>query len=149
MVLILPRVYQVGSVLHKQRQGHGFETRWGHLMSYRYQSITRILFKSRWQLKDIVEDHHVIPRHLQHHKVLRELAFDINASKNLVMMPTKLGMRTIPGLRQDRLVHGDGHKEYNRFVKHVLDSLSSPCEFWNFHDFLKRNCRNNIDRIPW
>ena len=84
-----------------------------------------------------------------HHKVLRELAFDINASKNLVMMPTKLGMMTIPGLRKDRLVHGGGHKEYNLFVKHVLDSLSSPCEFWNFHDFLRRNCRYNVDKIHW
>ena len=118
-------------------------------MSYRYQAATRILFKARWQLKDLVEDHHVIPRHLQHHKVLRELAFDINASKNLVIMPTKFGMMTIPELRQDRLVHGGGHKDYNKFVKHILDSLSSPCEFWNFHDFLRRNCRYNFDKIPW
>jgi hypothetical protein len=118
-------------------------------MSYRYQAVTRILFKSRWQLKDIVEDHHVIPRHLQHHKVLRELAFDIHASKNLVMMPTRLGLHVWESLRRDRLVHGGGHKAYNVFVKETLDLIDSPDEFWNFHDFLKRNCRDNTDKIPW
>ncbi len=118
-------------------------------MSYRYQAVTRLLFKERWQLKDLVEDHHVIPKQFMHHKVLREIAFDINASKNLVMMPTKLGIQTLPNLRRDRLVHGCGHRQYNRFVKHVLDSLSSPCEFWDFHDFLRRNCRYNFDKIPW
>jgi len=118
-------------------------------MSYRYQAATRLLFKDRWQLKNIVEDHHVIPRHLMHHKVLRELAFDINASKNLVMMATKLGMQTWPDLRKDRLVHGCGHKAYNFFVKNSLDKMSSPEEFWKFHDFLRRNCRYNFDNIPW
>jgi len=118
-------------------------------MSYRYQSVARIFFKSRWKLKDLVEDHHVIPRQFQNHKVLRELAFDVNASKNLVMMPTRLGLHVWETLRRDRLVHGGGHKAYNEFVKHFLDSVSTPCEFWNFHDFLKINCRDNRDRIPW
>jgi hypothetical protein len=118
-------------------------------MSYRYQSVTRLLFKSRWQLTGLVEDHHVIPRHLQHHKILRELAFDINSSKNLVMMPTKLGMEICKGLRPDRLIHEGGHRAYNEYVKKNLNQIQSYKEFYKFHNFLKRNCRDNIDKIPW
>jgi hypothetical protein len=84
-----------------------------------------------------------------HHKVLRDLAFDVNASKNLVMMPTKFGMEIFKNLRVDRLVHGCGHRAYNQFVREGLDRIKSREEFWEFHDFLKRNCRYNSDNIPW
>jgi hypothetical protein len=121
-------------------------------MSYRYQSAARLLFKDRWKLEHLVEDHHVIPRHLQHHKVLRELAFDINASKNLVMMPTAYAMDVYHEfLRPNRLVHGVcSHRAYNEFVKKELDKIVDPHkEFWVLHNFLKRNCRDNVDGIPW
>ena len=137
------------NALQEQRRGHGFETRWGHLMSYRYQSVARTLFKARWKLRDFVEDHHVIPRQFQNHKVLRELAFDVNASKNLVMMPTRLGLHVWETLRRDRLVHGGHHRAYNQYVKNMLDHIRTPEEFWDFHRFLKRNCRDNKDCIPW
>ena len=65
------------------------------------------------------------------------------------MMPTLLGMSMFKNIRDDRLVHGGGHREYNEFVKYTLDKITYPEDFWAFHAFLKRNCRYNLDNIPW
>jgi len=65
------------------------------------------------------------------------------------MMPTKLGMKICKGLRPDRLIHEGGHRAYNEYVKKNLNQIQSYEEFCKFHNFLKRNCRDNIDKIPW
>lgn len=115
----------------------------------RYRSLSRKLFKIRWGLFNKVQDHHVIPKHLKYHPVLLKLQFDINSSKNLIMMPTDIGMKTFQNIRKDRLVHKSGHVKYNRFVKNLLDGIKSEEEFNTIHEFLKHNCRFNTDNIPW
>ena len=117
--------------------------------SYRYKSIVRYLFKSKWNLIGKVEDHHVIPKQLQNHPVIQVLKFDINSSKNLVMMPTKHGMQTFWNIRYDRLVHHSGHKKYNSYVEFLLNKVETEQEFEMLHDFLKHNCRFNTNNIPW
>jgi len=114
-------------------------------MSHRYGSTLRKLFKSRWNLRGLVQDHHVIPKQHRHHPLVK--GFDINSSSNLIMMPTKLGMNTFVNIRKNRLVHGNsGHQEYNRFVKQLLDSND---ELHSIIVYLKYNCRFNVNNIPW
>ena len=110
----------------------------------RYGSLVRKLFKSRWNLQGLVQDHHVIPKQHKNHPLVKN--FDINSSNNLIMMPTRLGMNTFVNIRRDRLVHGNsGHQEYNKFVKQLLDTNS---DLHSIITYLKYNCRfGNL--IPW
>lgn len=122
----------------------------------RYGSVARRLFKLRWRLSGrLVQDHHVIPTQWVNHAVVKRTDYDLNSSCNLVMMPTPLGKQTL-NVRSDRLVHYKGHPKYNNYVKFFLDSMINiECdvelkgELIHFRDFLKRNCRDNRDIIPW
>jgi hypothetical protein len=124
-------------------------------MSYRYRSIARKMFRFRWNLVGMIEDHHVIPHTFKHHAVIRRVGFDIHSSKNLVMMPIPSGMRHMC-LRPNRLVHYGGHEAYNSHVLSVMNEIARiPCDqrlqstFFEFHKYLVINCRDNRDRIPW
>lgn len=122
----------------------------------RYGTVARRNLKIRWSLTGgVVNDHHVIPREWKTHPVIRRLKYDINSSCNLVMMPTHYGMEKL-NVRQNRLVHYGGHNDYNRFVKQILDNmLHIDCheelnkQFKDIHVYLKKNCRDNTDGIPW
>jgi hypothetical protein len=117
---------------------------------YRYGSAARKLFKARWNLRGLVEDHHVIPKQFNKHQAIKKFQFDTNSGKNLVMMPTPKGMAAFKNIREDRLVHGcGGHQPYNHFVRQLLDKVDSKNELDETLDFLKRNCRFNTDGIPW
>jgi len=111
----------------------------------RYGSLVRRLFKARWNLHGLVQDHHVIPKQHRNHPLVK--GFDIHSSENIIMMPTRLGMITFSNIRRDRLVHGNsGHQEYNKFVKQLLDSSSA--DIHSILVYLKYNCRfGNL--IPW
>lgn len=123
---------------------------------YKYASVARRNFKIRWGLRgNLVQDHHAIPMQWREHPVVRAVNYDFNGSDNIVMMPTPKG-KQILNVRPDRLVHYGGHKKYNLYVGTWLDhiqEIQDPQEmmeeFYNFRDFLKRNCRDNRDHIPW
>ena len=123
---------------------------------YRYASVARRNFKIRWGLRgNLVQDHHAIPREWRGHPVVRAVNYDFNGSDNIVMMPTPKGKKTL-NVRPDRLVHYGGHKKYNLYVGTWLDhiqKIQDPHEmmeeFYSFRDFLKRNCRDNKDNVPW
>jgi hypothetical protein len=115
----------------------------------RYGSLARRLFKIRWNLhRGLVQDHHVIPVKFRNHPIILTNKLDLNASSNLVMMPTYYGMATM-NIRKDRLIHYGSHDKYNDFVKFNLDFIKSKDELLYFQNFLKRNCRDNVDNIPW
>ena len=122
----------------------------------RYGSLARRFFKIRWGLNGgLVQDHHVIPKQWRNHAVIKRAEYDLHSSCNLVMMPTPRAM-SVMNLRRDRLVHYKGHPNYNKYVKFYLDSMNFiECdvklkdELLDFRDFLKRNCRDNRDFIPW
>ena len=114
------------------------------------------MFKLRWGLRGgMVQDHHAIPIQWRHHPVVKDIMYDFNHPDNIVMMPTPLAFKCMD-LRSDRLVHYGGHNRYNAFVGSWLDHINKiedhtemSAEFYRFRDFLKRNCRDNRDCIPW
>ena len=116
----------------------------------RYGSLARKMFKVRWGLhnRGLVEDHHIIPKQFKKHPVVVRAKYDIHASKNLVMLPTRLG-KFVLRVREDRLIHSGKHKAYNAYVEKVLDGINSTHEFNSFVDFLKHSIRWNPHHIPW
>src|SRR5210317_1708854 len=92
----------------------------------RYGSLARKMFKVRWGLhgKGLVEDHHIIPKQFKKHPVVVKAKYDINASKNLIMLPTRLG-KFVLRVREDRLIHAGKHTGYNTYVGKMLDSMKS------------------------
>ena len=119
----------------------------------RYGTVTRRWFKTRWGLRTgLVEDHHIIPKEWSNHPVVLRNKYDVNNNQNLIMMPTHYGMEKL-NIREDRMIHHGGHNEYNKFVKSMLDSMleldESEKEFKELCLFLRKNCRDNQDNIPW
>jgi len=116
----------------------------------RYGSLARKMFKVRWGLhgKGLVEDHHVIPKEFKKHPIVVKSKYDINASKNLIMLPTRLG-KMVLRVREDRLIHTGKHKAYNMYVRRMLDSMTCTKEFTRFTEFLRMACRHRPQDIPW
>jgi hypothetical protein len=108
------------------------------------------MFKIRWGLhgKGLIEDHHVIPREFKNHPVIRREKYDLNASNNLIMLPTRLGKYTLR-VRTDRLIHSGKHTAYNSYVEKMLNSIHSTDEFNSFILFLRQSLRWNPHHIPW
>ena len=116
----------------------------------RYGSLARKMFKVRWGLhgKGLIEDHHVIPKQFKKHPAVIKANYDLNSSKNLIMLPTRLG-KFILRVREDRLIHAGKHSLYNAYVEKVLNGINSTNEFNSFVDFLKHSLRWNPHHIPW
>ena len=116
----------------------------------RYGSAVRKMFKVRWGLhnKGLVEDHHVIPRQYMRHPTVRRFDYDMIASSNIVMLPTRYGKEVLQ-VREDRLVHAGKHEKYNAYVGDMLDVIQTKCDLEVFVDFLKVGCRYRPQDIPW
>ena len=74
----------------------------------RYRSVSRDFFKSRWNIKGLVEDHHVIPKQFRAHPTIEKYKYDMNCSTNIILLPTKHG-KHVMNLRENRLVHDGNH----------------------------------------
>lgn len=114
----------------------------------RSRSVSRDFFKTRWNLKGLVEDHHVIPKQFKMHPTIKKFNYDMNCSNNIILMPTRLGKHTM-NLREDRLIHDGNHYKYNLFVEHVLNVIKTEKDLDEFVIFLKNSCRFNPQNIPW
>ena len=116
----------------------------------RYGSVARKMFKVRQGLynKGLVEDHHVIPKQHAKHPTVTRFDYDMNASSNIVMLPTRYGKEVLQ-VREDRLVHTGHHVKYNVFVGDILNVIQTKRDLEMFVDFLKVGCRYRPQDIPW
>ena len=121
---------------------------------YKYGSKARKEFKIKKGYIGFVEDHHCIPKQWRNHKLLERLEFDINCSNNIVIMPNKKAKYELD-LFPNTLIHENGHRHYNNYVKYNLDLFyrksyeESRYELWLFLHHLKFNMKYNDDNIPW
>tara|TARA_B100000401_G_C52813910_1_gene725620 strand:+ start:7395 stop:7880 length:486 start_codon:yes stop_codon:yes gene_type:complete len=121
---------------------------------YRYGSKDRKLFKKRY--KHLVQDHHVIPKQLKDHELIKTISYDINSANNLVIMPTMQGISKL-NLDPSLQCHYKGHTKYNAYVKHTLTTIYKSYHtldekkyiFWLFYKYLKENCKYITSDIPW
>ena len=83
------------------------------LNKYHYGSYNRAILKQKRGIRGLVQDHHIIPRQFN-----RIVSIDIDASKNLIMLPTSYGKLF---LNTSRPIHENGHPKYNKYIKQLLD----------------------------
>lgn len=121
---------------------------------FRYKSKMRRKFKEENNYINHVQDHHCIPKEWKNHELLEKVDFDINSSKNLIIMPNAVGKKNL-NLHPDVLIHQGGHHKYNQYVKVHMDNINTKyddeChyEFWLFLNHLKSNMKFNEENIPW
>lgn len=107
--------------------------------------IRRGLFRT-----GLVQTHHVIPREFRWHPTIQRFDYDVNATQNLMLMPTPAGKLVMRGkIRTDRLTHGWGHKKYNDYVGWMLDCIDSEEDLLQFKIFLRHSLRHQPHVIPW
>ena len=85
---------------------------------YYYGSKQRKLIKDKYNLSGIVEDHHIIPKSFEKHKLISETRFPIHCSKNIKMMPS-VNHKCI----HDNILVHTHHYVYNLFIKEKLDEI--------------------------
>lgn len=115
---------------------------------FNYGSIGRKLIKKKFNLNNLVESHHIIPKEFKNHALLKKYDFNISKSYNIMFMPTYLGQNKLNTIRP---VHSDGHIPYNIYVKFYLDQIKTDQELFDFFIFLKTTLKNgNLNnKIPW
>jgi hypothetical protein len=123
---------------------------------FNYGSEERRRFKDLLNIRYLVQDHHCIPRQFRNHKLIREINYDINFSRNIIMMPNRLGIKEL-NLDPNSRVHEGGHPRYNKYVGSQLDKIKNEYEtidekryqIWLFLHYLKDNLHYKNDIIPW
>ena len=83
------------------------------LNKYHYGSYSRAVLKQKYGIRGLVQDHHIIPRQFS-----RRVNIDIDGSNNLIMLPTLYGKLC---LNTSRPIHENGHPNYNKYVRELLD----------------------------
>ena len=111
---------------------------------YQYGSTARKLFKLRWNLGGLVQDHHIIPQQFRHNILVRD---KIHESSNILIMPTPKGIHKLR-LRENRIVHWGPHAKYNVFVGYELDLCRNYKDIEELQNYLKWELRFR-NNIPW
>lgn len=70
--------------------------------------------RRRFNISELTNTHHVIPRTFRNHPAIVESTFDVNIRPGLMLMPNRRGVAV---LRTRRRCHDcGGHLAYNRYV---------------------------------
>jgi hypothetical protein len=121
--------------------------------SFKYRSLLRKRFIDNQNLNGLVESHHIIPKQYKMHDIFSRVKFDIDDSYNLFILP-----KWSYAKRYDDyyLIHQNGHKKYDAYVKCNLDKLMIcstedilKYNFWLFHNHLRNNMIKKNCIIPW
>lgn len=97
--------------------------------------------------KGLAQIHHVVPRCLGDHHVVRGAGYDVEAAYNLILLPTREGTEGLR-LRAHRPVHDGGHMAYNAFCLEGLQSCANTVDFLLLLIVLHRGSRGWI-QVPW
>jgi hypothetical protein len=123
---------------------------------FKYRSNCRKIHKRNKNLIGLVNDHHVIPKSLKGHQLLKTTNFNINQNYNLYIMPNSIRSVKLLNLRENTMIHIGGHLKYNAYVRNQLNiinaynSYDEKCYyFWLFLHYLKQNLKYNEENIPW
>ena len=123
---------------------------------FKYKSVCRKIHKKNKNLVGLVNEHHIIPKSLKKHKLLKITNYKINQNYNLFIMPNNVSSVKKLNLRKDIMIHIGGHLRYNNYVKKNLDNIykykkyDERCYYlWLFIHYLKKNLKYNEENIPW
>lgn len=103
--------------------------------------------RARRQLRGYLEIHHVVPRELRAHPVLREARYDVEECYNTILLPSATAPARLR-LRDERVLHAGGHMKYNAFVREGLDACGTFDAFLALLVVCHRGSRGLV-RVPW
>ena len=89
---------------------------------FRYRGKDRLIHKNNKGYNKYVNDHHIIPKCLAKHKLIKSINFDIHSNDNLFIMPKYVAIDKF-NLHPNIMVHEGNHLKYNEFVKKNLDKI--------------------------
>tara|TARA_B100001057_G_C22635915_1_gene866237 strand:- start:456 stop:896 length:441 start_codon:yes stop_codon:yes gene_type:complete len=124
-------------------------------VNMKYRSNYRKIYKEKMGYTNFVQDHHCIPKQHKNHELLKKINFDTCDSKNLIIMPNKLGIEKL-NLNPRRLIHDGGHIEFNKYILTELNEINKidnveECKYevYQLLHFIKKNMNMNEDNLPW
>ena len=123
---------------------------------FSYGTEERRRFKDVTGLRYLVQDHHCIPKQYRNHKLFKQTNFNVNCSRNILIMPNRLGIKQL-NLHPDTLMHDGGHPAYNKYIGYHIEKIykekntidEKQYQIWLFLHFLKDNLHYKNDIIPW
>ncbi len=123
---------------------------------FNYGSEERRRFKEKAGIRFLVQDHHCIPRQYRNHILLKEINFDVNCCRNILIMPTRYGIKQL-NLHPDTQFHEGGHVQYNKYVGKILEKIyneensiqAKQYQIWLFLQYLRDNLIFKNNDIPW
>lgn len=114
---------------------------------FRYNSHYRRQFKNIMYQSEYVDNHHIIPKQFQNHKLIQELNVDVACSKNILFMRNRYAKKM---LYDESLIYHDSHAKYNQFVNRELQIIASSddddtkkYQFWMFFMYLWEGISEN------
>ena len=78
--------------------------------------------RNRYNCKDLIDIHHIIPRKFTNHPTILMSGYNINDGYNLCFLPTNKGSIKLYN-HIDRPIHYNGHQGYNEYVERCLDTM--------------------------
>ena len=123
---------------------------------FHYGSEERRRYKNIYNLRHLVQDHHCIPYQYRNHKLIIETNFNVNCSRNILIMPNKHGIEKLK-LHPNTLIHDGGHPAYNKYIGKQLEKIyleeetidGKQYKIWLFLHYLKDKLRYKNNEIPW
>jgi hypothetical protein len=107
---------------------------------YDYRSKERKKYMEDMGYRGHAQNHHIIPKCFEDHKVIINSDFYIHGRGNLLIMPTKKGIEKLN--LNPKTVYHSAHPEYNAYVKEKLDYISEGenqnYNLWLFIHHLKK-----------
>lgn len=121
-----------------------------------YGSEERRRFKEKAGIRFLVQDHHCIPKQYRNHRLLQQINFNVNCCRNILIMPTRHGIKEL-NLHPDTRFHEGGHSQYNKYVGKILQQIyieeknkeAKQYQMWLFLHYLKDNLIFKNNKIPW
>mgnify|MGYP001172324281 CR=1 FL=1 len=89
---------------------------------FRYNTVYRRKFKNDVYMKNMVDNHHIIPKQFKNHPLIRSLDVDVGCSKNILFMRNRYSKEYF---NDDSYIYHESHNKYNKFVDHELQIMSS------------------------
>ncbi len=107
--------------------------------------------KNRYNLKKLVDIHHIIPREFRYHPTIILSKYEIENGYNLMFLPTIKGSNLL-NIHVDRPIHKHGHRNYNKYIETVLDNMfkenkTNEYNLCKLNIKLKQNMRHL--NCPW
>lgn len=111
----------------------------------KYGTKARRKIKYSYHKKGSVEDHHIIPKEFEKHKLIKQIKFNVCCSNNIYIMPSISNT-----LNNNSTIYHTNHRLYNLYIKENLNNIlknnssdNKKYKFLLFFNYLKLSLDKN------